>query len=213
MRKVLVLTGLICCFFAVSVSAQNTEEVSQNRVRLGIKGGFNYSNVYDERGQDFTADPKFGLAGGIFLGIPVGDYLGVQPELLISQKGFKGTGTLLLNEYSFARTTTYIDVPLQLYIMPFRYLKIIGGPQYSYLIHQKDVFTFGANSYEQEEAFKNENVRKNILGFVLGLDINISNVVLSGRMGWDFQANNGDGTSFTPNYKNRWLQFTIGVQI
>jgi hypothetical protein len=213
MKKLLFITGFLCCFFAASLSAQNSDDASQDLIRFGIKGGLNYSNVWDEQGQDFSADPKFGLAGGIFLGIPIGKYMGFQPELLISQKGFKGSGTLLLNDYSFSRTTTYIDVPLQLFIMPSPYLTIVGGPQYSYLIHQKDVFTFGANSVEQEQEFNNENVRKNILGFVFGLDLNISRAVFSGRFGWDFQTNHGDGSSSTPNYKNRWIQFTIGFQI
>jgi hypothetical protein len=213
MNKRIAITGIICFLFAAGAAAQSTDDTHPNQFAFGIKGGINYSNVWDEQGQDFAADPKFGLAGGLFLGIPIGHYLGVQPELLISQKGLKGTGTLLLNQYSFTRTTTYLDVPLQVYILPVKYLKILGGPQYSYLMHQKDVYSFGANSIEQEQEFKNENVRKNILGFVFGLDLNISQAVISARMGWDFQANNGDGTSFTPNYKNRWVQFTVGVQI
>src|SRR5450759_4325009 len=34
----------------------------------------------------------FGLAGGIFVSIPMGEYLGIRPELLYSGKGYESTG-------------------------------------------------------------------------------------------------------------------------
>jgi len=80
-------------------------------------------------------------------------------------------------------------------------------------MHKKDVYTFGTNSTAQEQEFNNDNIRKNTLGFVAGADFIFSHVVVSGRMGWDFQTNNGDGTNITPRYKNRWLQLTVGFKI
>ncbi len=193
--------------------AQTSETDRRDKFTFGVKAGANYSNVWDEQGQDFNADARVGFAGGIFIGIPIGTFLGVQPEMLVSQKGFQANGTLLGQPYSFTRTTTYLDIPLQLQIKPIEYLTIVAGPQYSYLFNQKDVYTFGSNSVAQEQEFNNDNIRKNILGFVAGGDINISHVVISGRIGWDFQTNNGDGTSTTPRYKNKWVQFTIGFKI
>lgn len=196
-----------------NVIAQSSDNDARESLAFGIKAGINYSNVWDEKGQDFAADPRVGFAGGLFLGIPIGTYLGVQPELLISQKGFQASGTLLGTPYSFTRTTTYLDIPLQVQFKPIQAFTILVGPQYSYLLHEKNVYSFGTNSTAQEQEFTNDNVRKNILGFTGGIDINISHVVVSGRMGWDFQTNNGDGTSSTPRYKNRWIQFTVGFRI
>jgi hypothetical protein len=81
------------------------------------------------------------------------------------------------------------------------------------LLEKKDTYNYGTNSVQQKEQFDNDNIRKNLLGFVGGLDLNYEHYVLSGRAGWDFQNNVGDGTSTTPNYKNRWLQFTVGFKI
>lgn len=211
MKKYLIISSV----FALSLLtiAKGQDEGSGERITFGAKAGFNYSNVWDEQGQDFRADSKVGLAGGIFLGIPFGPFIGFQPEILISQKGFQGSGTLLGESYSFTRTTTYIDVPLQLQLKPFRFLTILGGPQYSYLMQERNEYRFGNNSSAQEEAFENDNLRKNILGFVIGADINVSHLVLSGRAGWDFQTNHGDGSSSTPRYKNQWLQLTVGFRI
>src|SRR3954464_10971947 len=105
----------------VSAQTQQTETVedtdpvfsskaAKRKLVVGVKAGFNYSNVYDEQGTDFVADGKNGFAGGAFLAIPVGSLLGLQPEILISQKGFQGSGTLLDQPYDITRTTTYLDI-------------------------------------------------------------------------------------------------------
>lgn len=206
-----IITGAIILLFINSVSAQGEDR--RNQLDFGIKAGANLSNVWDSQGEEFRADGKVGLAAGVFLSLPLGEVLGVQPEVLISQKGFEGSGVLLGQEYSFSRTTTYIDIPLQLQIKPANFITLVVGPQFSYLLKQKDERTFGSNSTEQEQAFDNENIRKNILGFVAGIDVHFSQFVISGRGSRDFQTNNGDGTSDTPRYKNQLLQFTLGYKL
>lgn len=215
MKKSIIVIGLITLSLGATIKAQEAGIDSRGIFAFGIKAGLNHSNVWDEQGQDFKADPKYGFAGGVFLGIPIGRFLGFQPEVLFSQKGFQSSGLLLgsTTDYSFSRTTTYIDVPLQLQVKPAEFLTLLAGPQYSYLMNVKDVYTLGANSSAQEQQFNNDNIRKNVLGFVVGADIIIKYVVLSGRMGWDVQTNNGDGTSSTSRYKNKWLQLTIGFKI
>jgi hypothetical protein len=208
----LILIALLSIFTAVSASAQ-TDTKARERVAFGLKAGMNYSNVWNEEGQDFNASPKAGFAGGLFLGIPLGKAIGIQPEILISQKGLKAVGTLSGSPYSFRRTTTYIDIPLQIMIKPASVVTLLAGPQYSYLINERNVYTWGSNSSAQEQEFQNENLRKNILGFVAGTDLNFDHIVVSGRIGWDLLKNNGDGTSSTPRYKNRWVQCTIGYKI
>jgi hypothetical protein len=186
---------------------------AQSGFVFGVKGGANYSNQYDSKTTDFSATPKFGVAAGAFLGIPLGKYLGVQPEILFSQKGFKASGKVLGTSYDLTRTTNYIDVPLLLTIKPMEYLSIVVGPQYSYLIKQKDEFSNNLFTSEQTQAFTNENLRKNILGLIAGVDINVKNLVVGLRAGWDVQNNNGDGTTTTPRYKNAWTQATVGFRL
>jgi len=189
------------------------DEDTRDRLTIGFRAGINYSNVWDAQGQDFKASPRVGFAGGVFAGIPLGTFLGFQPEVLLSQKGFQGSGTLLDQPYSFSRTTTYIDVPLQLQLKPSEFLTIVLGPEYSYLINEEDTYTYGINSSSQEQAFNNDNIRKNIFGLIVGADVIIEHFVISGRVGWDLQTNNGNGTSSTPRYKNQWGQLTIGFRI
>lgn len=197
-------------FMASNVIAQDTVTDLREELKFGVKVGANYSNVYDEQGDDFNADPKFGLAAGVFLAIPIGKYLGVQPEILFSQKGFKATGTFLGSSYDFTRTTNYIDIPLLIAFKPVSGLTILAGPQYSYLMKQSDKFSGSGLSYTQEDEFKNEDIRKNTLSFLGGADVNLNHFVIGARVGWDITKNNGDGTSTTPRYKNVWYQATVG---
>jgi hypothetical protein len=195
----------------ITVFAQSTDR--RELFEFGLKVGGNYSNVWDDQGDAFRADPKFGFAGGVFLGIPLTTFIGIQPEVLISQKGFQGSGNLLGLPYSFSRTTTFLDIPIMLQFKPSEFLTFVAGPQFAYLMRQKDSYTLAGNSTEQQREFENENIRKNILGFVLGADVIYKRARLSGRLGWDFQTNKGDGTSSTPRYKNQWIQVGVGFQI
>jgi hypothetical protein len=204
-----VLTIILTLGFVSGLFSQSMDR--REDFVFGIKAGSNYSNVWDESGDDFVANGKFGLVGGAFLGIPLGKYIGIQPEVLVSQKGFKGSGSIpLFGAYEYTRTTTHLDIPLQIQLKPSEFFTIVAGPQYSYLLSEKREFTSGGSIYADEEQFENDNIRKNTLGVVGGIDINISNFVISGRAGWDLQNNNGDGSSSDPNYKNHWFQLTAG---
>lgn len=210
MKKSFIIASILTLSFGSLVNAQDSP---RETFTFGVKAGLNYSNVWDEQGQDFEADGKFGFAGGAFIGIPFGELFGFQPEIMLSQKGFQGSGTLLFTPYSFSKTTTWLEIPLQLQVKPSDFLTILVGPQFSYLLHEKNVYTFGSNSSEQEHEFENDDVRKNMLGFVAGVDVNVSHFVVSGRVSWDFQNNNGDGTSSTPRYKNQLVQLTLGYKL
>jgi hypothetical protein len=209
MKKLLLMIAGVTVM-GITGMAQDTE--FREDVHFGIKGGINHSNVYDSEGEEFDANPKLGLAGGAFLAIPIGKYLGVQPEILFSQRGFQASGRLLGSEYNFTRTTSFIDVPLLFTIKPSEFITLLAGPQYSYLVKQKDKFTSAIANSDQEKEFDNDNIRRNILCVTGGLDINIQHLVIGARAGWDVTKNHGDGTSSTPRYKNVWYQATVGYR-
>lgn len=209
MKKIILLITTVT-FMANYVVAQSND--SRSSFHFGIKAGLNFANVYDEQGEAFRADGKTGFAGGIFMTIPLGEVFGVQPEVLFSQKGFKATGSLLGTNYGLTRTTNFIDVPLYFTVKPLSIVTILAGPQFSYLIRQKDEFNSALGSAEQIKEFENDDIRKNILGAALGLDVNFDPLVIGLRAGWDLSTNNGDGSSQTPRYKNGWVQLSLGYR-
>lgn len=208
-RIYLILTALT--FVTLTAIAQ--EDSFRESAHFGVKAGLNYSNVYDSEGEEFDANAKLGFAGGMFLSVPIAEFIGIQPELLFSQRGFQASGRLLGSNYNFTRTTSFIDIPIMLSVMPSEFITLLAGPQYSYLVQRKDVFTSPVANYEQEKEFENDNIRRNILCFTGGIDVNIQHLVLGARAGMDLQKNNGDGSSTTPRYKNMWYQATIGYRL
>lgn len=213
MKKILIIISLITAStFSVLAQEDSNDMDNREKLQFGLKAGLNYSNVYDAKGEEFNADAKFGFVGGLLVAIPIGKYFGIQPEVLISQKGFSGSGMILYNPYKFSRTTTYLDIPLQFALKPIEFLTILAGPQFSYLLNQRDVFTSSVSSYEQELVFKQDNIRKNIFGAVAGFDINFRHITLGSRVAWDLQSNTGDGSSTTPRYKNVVFQGTVAYK-
>lgn len=206
--KKIILTIVASTFMINIVSAQDSSMDSRENLTLGIKVGANLSNVYDTKGQDFNADGKFGLATGIFVGIPISKYLGLQPELLYSQKGFKATGNVLGSSYKFTRTTNYLDIPIFLAVKPTPMITILAGPQYSYLLKGKYDF----KNQLITGGFDNNEPRKNNFCLVGGLDINLNNLVIGGRAGLDLNETDKNGTTTTPRYKNVWFQATLGFR-
>lgn len=210
MKKITLLIATLTALINTA-GAQNQTDFRE-RFLIGVKAGVNYSNVYDSKGDEFRADPKLGLAAGAFLAIPFGKYLGLQPEVLFSQKGFKGTGRILGSNYTLTRTSNYLDMPLFFTLKPSEFFTLLAGPQFSYLLKQTDAFANATTTIEQEAEFGKSDIRKNTLCFVAGMDITVKHIVLGGRIGWDVQSNHADGTSTTPRYKNVWYQATIGYR-
>ncbi|HXC06624.1 MAG TPA: porin family protein [Bacteroidia bacterium] len=210
MKKIL-FTAITITLVSMHVKAQEVVDMS-NRVTIGAKVGMNYSNVYDTKGDQFVAQPKWGFAAGGFLTIPLGHFLGIQPEVLYSQRGFKSTGNLFGEPYDLTRTTSWIDVPILLQLKAGPMITLLAGPQFSYLLKQNDVFNNGITTVTQQQTFENDNLRKNLFCFTGGVDINLSHLVIGGRVGWDLQNNNGDGSTSTPRYKNEWYQLSVGFR-
>ena len=211
--KKLFLMLVVLVFISNYSIAQNYNVDYRGNTQFGLKVGVNYSSVYNTSGDGFVADPKLGFAAGAFLDLPITRYFGFQPEILFSQKGFSATGSSLGSDYDLTRTLNFIDIPLLLAFKPNGLLTLVVGPQFSYLVHQKDVFSNGTMSYQEEQNFSNDNMRKNVLCFLGGADFNLQHVIIGVRAGWDIQNNHGDGTSTTPTYKNVWYQATVAFRL
>jgi len=210
--KKIILTLLGTFFTTAIVFAQSGSDARES-LAIGGKIGLNYSNIYDSQSENFDANPKIGFVAGGFLSIPIGKYFGIQPEVLYSQRGFTASGTFLGSRYDLNRTLSFLDIPILFAIKPTQTLTVLFGPQYSYLLKQRDEFSNSFMTTVQEQEFKNDNIRRNLFCLTGGVDFNFKNLVLGVRTGLDMTNNKGDGTSTTPRYKNIWVQGTVGFRI
>jgi hypothetical protein len=209
MMKKMILAIVAITLMATTINAQGTNADLRDKLQFGLKAGVNLSNVYDTKAQEFNADFKGGFVAGAFLQIPIGTYIGIQPEMLFSQKGYTASGSFLTVGYKYTHTANYIDVPLLFALKPSAHVTILAGPQYSFLMKQKDVFKSGSLTFDQEQTFDND---RSVLCFIGGIDFNMNQFVFGARAGWDLQNNNGDGTTSNPRYKNVWYQATLGFK-
>lgn len=214
MKKILRTSALLFAMaFSTTGFAQDgtstTSTDTRENFKFGVKAGINLSNVYDDEGEDYVADGKVGFAGGVFISIPMGAYVGIQPELLYSQKGFKYESQGLLGgENKFTRTTSHLDIPVHLQIKPIENLSILVGPQFSYLLSTKN--EFNGFSAEMEREIDDENYKKGVFGLSAGVDFHLDNFLISARAAWDLSKTDKDGEESSLRYKNQVIQFTVG---
>jgi hypothetical protein len=205
----------VALFSAQSITAQNQNNSSaydmdaREELKVGIKAGANFSNVYSESGDGFIADGKLGFAGGLFVSIPLGKFIGIQPELLYSQKGFKSEGSFLGVNYEGSTTFNYLDLPLHLQLKPTANISILAGPQLSYLLSSK--YELNGLSSTQQQDFEDENNRAT-LGVSAGIDFTVDSFLISARGSWDLSKVNEDNSTSDLNYKNQVLQVTVGYR-
>ena len=85
MNKIKILLAIGCISITSIGLTQDAVVDNREEVTFALKAGLNFSNVYNTQSEDFRADGKFGFAGGAALTIPISKFLGIQPEVLVSQ--------------------------------------------------------------------------------------------------------------------------------
>lgn len=142
MEKVIVavVTTVLCA--VLNVNGQEKE------LAWGIKGGANYSTLWDRVEMDGRPRIDYHFKTGFFLGgfanLPLSPKWELQPELLFSQRnigieigGFRSSDMIITN-YEALRTETFIDVPVMFRYKAFRKLFFEAGPQLGILLNQKE---------------------------------------------------------------------------
>jgi hypothetical protein len=214
MKKLFVSVAAICISVIAAQAQETTVKTEKtNEVHFGIRGGVNVANIIKTDDNNFSTDMKLGFNAAVFLEIPIVNGFSVQPEFQYSQKGYKTSGSYLTQPYEYSVTTNYLEVPLLAKINPTKEFSILIGPQFSFLTSSKYNFKSGGTSYQDIVEEGNDDLRKNILGGVIGVEFNASHIVLGARYNLDFQQNESNGSSTTPTYKNQVIQFTIGLRL
>jgi len=194
-------------FITGVANAQSTDKA----IRLGIKAGANYSNIIkDDGNNDFKTDYLVGYHAGITLDIPLLPNLAFTPEALYSTKGYKSSSTF----GDFTQTTHFIDIPILASIKLAEGLNVVAGPQVSFLLSTNNKFENGFGSTEQQIVEDDaDRFKKSLVGGVIGFRYDFSNKVgINGRYALDFQKNNENGSTQTPEYKNQVFQLGLGIK-
>lgn len=209
--KKLALASIVALALSNITHAQIQD--TRENFHFGIKGGLNFASLIQDEYPNYEVNHKMGYVAGAYLTAPLGKFVGLQPEILISQKGFESTGRVLNSPYTVRRTTTFLDVPLMIQLKPVKEVAIVGGVMYSYLLSKRDEIVGEDVIVTDQVQYDNQDITKNILGAVVGLDINLNHFLIFGRYNIDLRRNNGDGTSTIPEYRNQVFQVGVGLYL
>jgi hypothetical protein len=205
MKKIIILAiGLLITGVA---NAQSTDKA----IRLGIKAGANYSNVIKDDGNNsFKTDYLVGYHAGVTLDIKLLQNLAFTPELLYSTKGYKNTSVF----GEVTQTTKFIDIPILASIQLADGFNVVVGPQVSFLLSTDNKFENGFVTTQQSNVENDsDRFKKSLVGGVIGFRFDFNNQVgLNGRYALDFQKNNENGTTTTPEFKNQVFQLGLGLK-
>jgi len=202
MKKMFILA--IGLFVATAASAQD-------RIKFGIKGGLNYSDIIKGDGNNnFDTESKAGFNAGITLEIPLIAGLQFTPEVLYAQKGYKNT----YSYGTFKQTTNFIDVPILASFRLGSSFNIVAGPQVSFLLSTKNKFENNFGSVEQSNVEDDsDRFKKSLVGGVIGFRYDVNDKFdIHARYAIDFQKNNENGTNYTPEYRNQVYSVGVGVK-
>jgi len=202
MKKILILA--IGLFVATAASAQD-------RIKFGVKAGVNLSDIIKGDGNNnFDTKVKTGFNAGVTVEIPLIAGLAFTPEVLYSQKGYKLTSSI----GEFRQTTSFIDVPILASFRLGSSFNIVAGPQVSFLLSTKNKFINGYGSVEQTNVENDsDRFKKSLVGGVIGFRYDVNDKFdIHGRYALDFQKNNENGTSNTPEFRNQVFSVGVGVK-
>lgn len=193
----------IGCTLAGTLDAQ-----AQNRVRAGIKGGFNAStlsqNIDDRR-------ERYGFHGGIFAQVPAGQFFAIQPELLYTTKGVSGRYDVLGFQGRNSFRINYAEVPVLATFKLGNAVELQAGPYASYLLSadakseadrgSSTVFNLNRNDFNTVD-----------YGVAGGLNVYFGKVLVGVRYNQGLRqvANSQVAETFLGNSKNGVGMVTLG---
>ena len=119
-------------FFSVAVAAfLLAGTLSAQHVNIGVKGGLNLYNIYNDRGA--SNDIKIGFHLGMLGHIHLARQWALQPEVVFSAQGAKYTAGGLDTKLNLG----YINVPLLIQYMFDNGFRLQAGPQVGFLVSAK----------------------------------------------------------------------------
>jgi opacity protein-like surface antigen len=188
---------------------QNRQRDDFYKVKFGIVGGVNISNLVNVNNSNYSTDTKAGLNIGGSVDIPIIKPLTFEGEVLYSQKGYRANTI----DGDFTQRSNFIDVPLLAKLQLAQGFNFVIGPQISFLTSTTNIYRSGFVTTREEVYDRDiDGYNKSVIGGVLGVGIDLSpNVELRGRYTLDLQNNDNNGT-YAPQYRNQVWQIGLGFK-
>lgn len=212
------LKTLLTCVLLMSMGqvAFSQSSSDSSKLKIGLKGGVNFSNLNADSVDDNNVLTGFNL--GVFARLPITQTFAIQPELLYTTKGAElqynnafvnGTSTFKLN---------YLELPVLLVINLSENFSVHGGPYVAYLIDGKATNDAQGTLFDVENNLSNDDYNKFDSGVALGIGYETNSIGFGARYSYGFQKvgkeRNFLGTDYTfPDGKNSVINLYLSYSI
>lgn len=169
---------------------------------IGVKGGANFGKI---SGQSFKDEFKFGYQIGLFATIPLGDVIGIQPEVLFNQ-----TNVDTSNQFSTIYTNfnqigsielKQMLLPIMLNVNLNKFITLQAGPQFGIIIDQnKNLLQNGSDAF-----------KAGTFSAAGGVQLNLSKLRVYGR--FTGGLTNLDNVGNNDTWKVQNIQVGIGLSL
>jgi len=197
---------------AQSSISQPSKDLSNN-THFGIKGGLNFTNIYDNATQS-----KIKTSGnvGLFAIIPLSEKLSFQPEIIYTSKGAKikykntldGSGSYRFSFY-------YLETPLLLALKLNSFFSLNAGGYMGFLTSANMLMIGDDCVIKARKNLKAKDFNNVDGGIVAGFTFNIQKVILGARYDLGLRSigySSDDVPGITSKAKNNTASLFIGVR-
>lgn len=167
-------------FIALSLACQSIMFAQEKRdelkpidpIRLGIKGSFNISSMYNTKNSALK-NANLGFSAGLFAKVPIVSHFAVQPELYYVGKGATLTYSSLLVNGSVDYNLNYLELPIFLVYNVSPNFNIHAGPYGGILLYANTKNKAETPVYDFESNINRENYKRIDAGFAAGFGLDV----------------------------------------
>lgn len=215
--KVLFISLLLMGTLQVQSIAQSKQRSKDARpVRLGVKGGVNFSTLYANDADNTKVLTGFHL--GVFGKLPIAGMVSIQPELYYTTKGAEVTYDNLFSPGEVRYSFNYLELPLLLMVNVTPNFNIHAGPFASFLINGKVKHLSNVSLFDFEDNLDTSDYNRLDTGIALGLGIDVASISLGMRYNLGLNTIGKEksflGNSYTfPDAKNGVFNFYVSISL
>ena len=166
---------LILCALTIGLSqlsmAQETGSTKECKVKFGVKGGINFSNINTNGVDDESVLTGFNL--GVFAKHSINKHIAIQPELYFTTKGAKLAYNNPLAVGAAKFHLNYIEAPLLLVVNLTDNFNIHGGGYVSYLVNAKISNESGPAGFNFENSLDKDDFNRFEAGLAIGFGVDV----------------------------------------
>ncbi len=188
-----------------------SQEKEWNALKIGVKGGVNFSNLYVDDVDD--ENMKAGLNLGLFAKIPVTRKLSFQPEILYSSKGSELIYDNILGSGSYRFNLNYVEMPLLAVVNIVGGFNLHAGGYIAYLTSANVKNVDDEGTIQGVSELNEDNFNRFDGGLVGGLNFDVQSFTIGARYNYGLNEIGEKGTlsgQLTSNSKNSVITLYVG---